>query len=76
MVFPNVEDAIEKLISITIKNHQSKEIVVWGVGHFRTNRKDVHYVKCDNEQHLNKTVSYVLGKKSTRYYYRLEYRVF
>ena len=52
--FPNVEDAIEKLISITIKNHQSKEIIVWGVGHFRTDREDVHYVKCDNEQHLIK----------------------
>ena len=52
--FPNVEDAIEKLISITIKNHQSKEIIVWGVGYFKTDRKDVHYVKCDNEQHLIK----------------------
>ena len=52
--FPNVEDAIEKLISITIKNHQSKEIIVWGVGRFTTNRDDVHYVKCDNEQHLIK----------------------
>ena len=52
--FPNVEDAIEKLISITIKNHQSKEIIVWGVGRFVTNRDDVHYVKCDNEQHLIK----------------------
>ena len=52
--FPNVEDAIEKLISITIKNHQSKEIIVWGVGYFKTDRSDVHYVKCDNEQHLIK----------------------
>ena len=50
--FPNPRDAIEPLLSITIKNHQSKEIVVWGIGDFKNNRDDVHYVKCENEKHL------------------------
>ena len=50
--FPNPKDAIEPLLSITIKNHQSKEIVVWGIGDFKNNRKDVHYVRCESEKHL------------------------
>ena len=50
--FPNPEDAIEPLLSITIKNHQTKEIVVWGIGDFKTKREDVHYVQCESERHL------------------------
>ena len=52
--FPNPIDAIEPLLSITIKNHQSKEIVVWGIGDFKNERKDVHYIKCNDELHLIK----------------------
>ena len=52
--FPNPKDAIEPFLSITIKNHQTKEIVVWGIGEFKTNRKDVYYVQCENELHLIK----------------------
>lgn len=36
--FPSPTEAKEELISITIKNHQSKRIVVWGVGDFTTER--------------------------------------
>ena len=50
--FPNPEAAIEPLLSITIKNHQTKEIVVWGIGDFKTKREDVHYVQCESERHL------------------------
>ena len=50
--FPKVEDSIEELLSITIKNHQSKQIVVFGVGEFRNDRDDVHYVKCQDEDEL------------------------
>ena len=52
--FPDPEKALEELLSITIKNHQTKEIVVWGIGDFKSNRDDVHYVSCENELHLIK----------------------
>ena len=52
--FPDPEKALEELLSITIKNHQTKEIVVWGIGDFKSNRNDVHYVSCENELHLIK----------------------
>ena len=50
--FPNPRDASEPLLSITIKNHQNKHIMVWGVGEFKNNRDDVGYVKCRDEKHL------------------------
>ena len=50
--FPKVEDSIEELLSITIKNHQSKQIVVFGVGDYTNSREDVHYVKCESEDVL------------------------
>ena len=50
--FPNPTDAIEPLLSITIKNHQTKEIVVWGIGDFKNNREDVDYIECETERHL------------------------
>ena len=50
--FPSVAEAPEEMLSITIKNHQSKQIVVFGTGEFTTERKDVHYVKCEDEDEL------------------------
>ena len=50
--FPNPEEAKEPLLSITIKNHQSKEIIVWGLREFTTSRNDVTYIHCDNEKDL------------------------
>jgi len=50
--FPKVEDSIEELLSITIKNHQSKQIVVFGVGDYTNSREDVRYVKCVSEDEL------------------------
>ena len=50
--FPKVEDSIEELLSITVKNHQSKQIVVFGVGDYTNSREDVHYVKCISEIEL------------------------
>ena len=52
--FPSPELAEEELLSITIKNHQSKRIVVWGIGDFKTDREDVTYVNCESEVHLLK----------------------
>ena len=50
--FPNPEDAIEPLLSITIKNHQNKQIVVWGIGEYKNDREDVTYIKCKTEKEL------------------------
>ena len=50
--FPNPEQASEPLLSITIKNHQSKEIIVWGLRDFTTDREDVTYVRCSDEKNL------------------------
>jgi len=52
--FPSPEEAVEPLLSITVKNHQSKKFVVWGVGKFQNNRDDVTYVECSDELHLIK----------------------
>jgi DNA polymerase elongation subunit (family B) len=50
--FPNPQDAIEPLLSITVKNHANKQIFVWGVGEYKTTRPDVAYVNCENEKEL------------------------
>jgi len=50
--FPNPEQAIEPLLAITIKNHQNKQILVWGIGEYKNSREDVTYVKCDTEEKL------------------------
>ena len=52
--FPSPEEAAEPFLSITVKNHQSKKFVVWGIGDFNNTREDVTYVKCDDEVHLLK----------------------
>ena len=41
--FPNPEDAAEPMLSITLKNHQNKSIVVWGLHEFQNYRDDVDY---------------------------------
>ena len=50
--FPNPKEASEELLSITIKNQQNKQIFVWGVGQYKTDRKDVVYIECENEYEL------------------------
>ena len=50
--FPNPEQAIEPLLSITIKNHQSKNIVVWGIGDYKKTKDNVTYVSCKDENEL------------------------
>ena len=52
--FPNPQAAEEPFLSITLKNHQSKKFVVWGIGDFDNKRDDVTYIKCETEVHLLK----------------------
>ena len=48
--FPAADLAEEELLSITIKNHQNKKIVVWGIDEFVNSRDDVHYMQCKDEK--------------------------
>ena len=50
--FPQVDNPIERVLSITLKNHTSKKFVVFGLGVYQTDREDVTYIKCDNEDEL------------------------
>jgi len=50
--FPDVENPIEELLCISVKNHSNKQIITWGVGDFKTDRSDVTYIKCKNENQL------------------------
>ena len=50
--FPKPEEANDPLLSITLKNHQNKKIVVWGINDFENSRDDVSYIKCESEKHL------------------------
>ena len=50
--FPDPHKAEDPLISIPLKNHQTKKIMVWGVGKFNNTRDDVTYVECDTEGKL------------------------
>ena len=52
--FPSPFLAEEEMLSITVKNHQNKKIVVWGIGEFKNDRDDVTYINCESEVHLLK----------------------
>ena len=50
--FPNAEQAIEPMLSITIKNHDTGRIKVWGLHDYHNDREDVQYIKCQTEREL------------------------
>ena len=50
--FPDVENPIEEIICLTVKNQSNKQIITWGVGDFHTDRPDITYVKCKDEKQL------------------------
>jgi DNA polymerase elongation subunit (family B) len=50
--FPDIENAIEELLAITVKNQSNKQIITWGTGDFKTDRSDVTYIKCKSEKSL------------------------
>ena len=50
--FPDVENPIEELLCITVKNQSNKQIITWGVGDYKTDRTDITYVKCKDEKQL------------------------
>ena len=50
--FPDVENPIEEILCITVKNQSNKQIITWGTGDFVTDRSDVQYIKCTSEKSL------------------------
>ena len=53
--FPNPDKADEALICITVKDHTSKKIIVFGMGNFVNDREDVQYINCVTETGLAET---------------------
>ena len=50
--FPDPNKAEEEVLAITVKNHKSKKIMVWGIYDYNNTREDVEYVYCDDESML------------------------
>ena len=50
--FPDVQNPVEELLCITVKNQSNKQIITWGTGDFKTDRSDVTYIRCRNEKSL------------------------
>jgi DNA polymerase elongation subunit (family B) len=50
--FPNADQALEPMLSITIKNHDTGRIKVWGLHEYQNDREDVQYIQCQTEREL------------------------
>jgi len=50
--FPNADQALEPMLSITIKNHDTGRIKVWGLHEYKNDREDVQYIRCATEREL------------------------
>ena len=50
--FPDVENPVEELICLTIKNQSNKNIITWGTKPFFTDRPEVTYIECKNEKQM------------------------
>ena len=53
--FPSPDKADEPLICITVKDHTSKKIIVFGMGNFVNDREDIQYINCVTETGLAET---------------------
>ena len=50
--FPDVENPIEEILCLTIKNQSNKNIITWGTKPYFSKRADVTYIECQNEKQL------------------------
>ena len=39
--FPDVDNHVEEILCLTVKNQTNKQILTWGTGDFKTDREDV-----------------------------------
>ncbi len=50
--FPQVDNPIERVNAITLKNHQTKKFVVFGLQQWNNDRDDITYIRCNTEDEL------------------------
>ena len=50
--FPDVESAAEKVLCITIKDFNTKQLITWGVREYDNKRDDVKFILCEDEHYL------------------------
>lgn len=50
--FPDVESSSEEILSITIQDYISKEIITWGIKPFKVHKKNLKYIQCNSEEGL------------------------
>ena len=52
--FPDVDNPVEEILCLTVKNQTNKQILTWGTGDFKTDREDVTYIRCNSEKEIIK----------------------
>ena len=52
--FPDVDNPVEEILCLTVKNQTNKQIITWGTGDFKTDREDVTYIRCNSEKEIIK----------------------
>ena len=50
--FPDVQNCEEELLTISIQDYNTKNIITWGVKPFSNTQKNVNYILCKNETDL------------------------
>ena len=50
--FPDTESASEEILTITIQDYSSKNIITWGIKPFVNMQKNVKYIECGSEYRL------------------------
>jgi DNA polymerase elongation subunit (family B) len=50
--FPDVKSCQEELLTISIQDYNTKNIITWGVKPFENKQKNVHYILCRDETDL------------------------
>ena len=50
--FPKVEDCAEEMLTITLQDYSTKDIITWGVKPFNNKQDNVTYIHCAGEEEL------------------------
>ena len=61
--FPDVDNPVEEILCLTVKNQTNKQIITWGTGDFKTDREDVTYIRCNSEKEIIKELMKYRMKK-------------
>ena len=50
--FPKVEECAEEMLTITLQDYSTKDIITWGVKPFNNKQENVTYIHCAGEEEL------------------------